>query len=80
MGIDPRTVLGIGDSSGDEDWLKLVGSAAIPANGRKALMKVPTVRYVSPNIEAAGTLNILESVIDNNIFYKEYAEHLGKAA
>ena len=72
MEINPLNVLGVGDSSGDWEWLQVVGSAAIPSNGRKALMKLPNLRYVSTYAEAAGALDIVESVIDNNAFHKEY--------
>jgi hydroxymethylpyrimidine pyrophosphatase-like HAD family hydrolase len=58
-GMDPLSVLGIGDTEADKEWLKLVGWSATPANGRE---KLKDVHYVSPYEEERGLLDILENL------------------
>jgi len=61
-GLKPEEVLGVGDTKGDEEWLKVVGWRAAPANGREAL---PGMDYYSPYEVARGLLDILERLRDH---------------
>jgi hydroxymethylpyrimidine pyrophosphatase-like HAD family hydrolase len=61
--VSPEEVLGIGDSSADEDWLKIVGWSATPANGRN---KLPSVHFCSPYETTEGFLDIIENLERHN--------------
>jgi len=56
-GIDVAEMAGIGDSSSDVDFLRLVGHPAAPANATADVKAVAA--YLSPEADAAGTLDIL---------------------
>jgi len=56
-GLNPEEVLGIGDSSGDAEWLGVVGWSVAPANGREAL---PGLRYYAAGSVTDGLVEVLE--------------------
>jgi hydroxymethylpyrimidine pyrophosphatase-like HAD family hydrolase len=58
-GIDPSEVLGVGDTMADEEWLRLAGWSATPANGAEVLKHV---HYTSPYETEMGFLDILENL------------------
>lgn len=57
-GIDPGAMGGVGDTDGDIDFLKLVGSPAAPANATETVRAV--AQYVSPYRTTAGLRDILD--------------------
>lgn len=57
-GINPADMAGVGDSTADIDFLRLVGYAAAPANARDEVKAA--VGYVSPQPDAAGLHDILD--------------------
>jgi hydroxymethylpyrimidine pyrophosphatase-like HAD family hydrolase len=57
-GIDPIDMAGVGDTTGDIDFLRLVGHAAAPANATNNVKAV--VQYVSAQNDAAGLQDILD--------------------
>lgn len=61
-GLRPEEVLGVGDTKGDEDWLRQVGWAAAPANGR---LNLPDLNYYAEAEAAAGLLQILRHLERN---------------
>jgi hydroxymethylpyrimidine pyrophosphatase-like HAD family hydrolase len=61
-GLGPEEVLGVGDTKGDEEWLRQVGWAAAPANGRPNL---PGLSYYAEAEAAAGLLQILQHLERN---------------
>jgi hydroxymethylpyrimidine pyrophosphatase-like HAD family hydrolase len=58
IGIDPVDMAGVGDSSGDIDFLRLVGDAAAPANATDNVKSV--AHYLSTLPDAAGLHDILD--------------------
>jgi len=56
-GISAADMGGVGDTSGDVDFLRLVGHPAAPANATGEVKKV--ARYVSAEVDAGGLLDIL---------------------
>ena len=58
-GIDLAAMAGVGDSSGDVDFLKLVGHPAAPSNATDDVKAV--ARYVASQPDANGLLEILDS-------------------
>ncbi|MEW5961147.1 MAG: HAD hydrolase family protein [Chloroflexota bacterium] len=58
-GIEPAAMAGVGDSSGDVDFLKLVGYPAAPSNATDEVKAV--ARYVAPQPDAHGLLDILDA-------------------
>jgi hydroxymethylpyrimidine pyrophosphatase-like HAD family hydrolase len=58
VGIDPVEMLGVGDSSGDIEFLRLVGRPAAPANAEIEVKAVAA--YVSPYADAKGLHDILD--------------------
>jgi hydroxymethylpyrimidine pyrophosphatase-like HAD family hydrolase len=59
-GIDPAEMVGVGDTAGDLDFLRLVGYAAAPTN---AIPEVKAVAaYVSSYPDAAGLHDILDQL------------------
>lgn len=58
-GVLPEHTLGVGDTQADEEWLRLAGWSATPANGRESLKNV---HYVSPYEVEKGFLDILENL------------------
>lgn len=61
-GLRPDEVLGVGDTKGDEEWLRQVGWAAAPANGRPNL---PGLNYYAEAEASAGLLQILQHLERN---------------
>jgi hydroxymethylpyrimidine pyrophosphatase-like HAD family hydrolase len=57
-GIDPLEMGGVGDSAGDVDFLRLVGSSAAPANATDQVKAV--VHYIASQPQAAGLQEILD--------------------
>lgn len=57
-GIEPAEMGGIGDTSGDVDFLRLVGHSAAPANATDDVKAM--VHYVSLQVDAAGSHDILD--------------------
>lgn len=57
-GIDPMEMGGVGDTSGDIDFLRLVGFPAAPDNATEDVKSV--VRYIAPQAASAGVHNILD--------------------
>jgi hydroxymethylpyrimidine pyrophosphatase-like HAD family hydrolase len=57
-------IAGIGDSTGDWDFLKLCAFSACPANGSDFLKE--HCNYVASGFEARGTLEILHYIIERN--------------
>lgn len=57
-GIPPEEMGGIGDTTGDLDFLRMVGFSAAPANATPDVRRA--VGYVSPLPDAAGTRDILQ--------------------
>jgi hydroxymethylpyrimidine pyrophosphatase-like HAD family hydrolase len=56
-GLRPSEVLGVGDTTADQDWLRVVGWRAAPSNGRDAL---PGLDYYARGEVAQGLLEIVE--------------------
>jgi hydroxymethylpyrimidine pyrophosphatase-like HAD family hydrolase len=56
-GIDPAEMVGVGDTAGDIDFLRLVGRSAAPVNATAAVKAI--VGYVSPWPDVAGLHDIL---------------------
>ncbi len=57
-------VAGIGDSTGDWDFMKVCAFSACPANGSEILKA--RCNYVAAGSEAKGTLEILQFIIERN--------------
>lgn len=57
-GIKPTEMGGVGDTSGDIDFLRLVGRAAAPINAINDVKAI--VHYVSPHADTAGLHDILD--------------------
>lgn len=57
-GIAVTDMGGVGDTSGDVDFLRLVGHPAAPANATDEVKQV--AQYVSPNVDAEGLQDILD--------------------
>lgn len=58
-GLHPSEVAGVGDTKGDEAWLKEIGWPAAPANGRENLPGLP---FYAERESAAGLLQILQEL------------------
>lgn len=58
-GLDPAQVAGVGDTKGDEAWLREIGWPAAPANGRENLPGLP---FYAERESAAGLLEILQEL------------------
>lgn len=57
-GIEPADMAGVGDSSSDVDFLRLVGNPAAPSNATTDVKAV--ARFVAPRPDALGVLDMLE--------------------
>lgn len=57
-GIKPAEMGGVGDTSGDINFLRLVGRAAAPVNAIDDIKAI--VHYVSPHADTAGLHDILD--------------------
>ncbi len=57
-GIDPAEMGGVGDTTGDVDFLRLIGQPAAPANATDDVKAV--AHYVSSQVDAAGLQDILD--------------------
>jgi hydroxymethylpyrimidine pyrophosphatase-like HAD family hydrolase len=57
-GINPAEMAGVGDSSGDLDFLNLVGQRAAPGNASDDVKAVAS--YVSPYKDTGGLMDILD--------------------
>jgi len=58
IGISVTEMGGVGDTSGDVDFLRLVGHSAAPANATDDVKRI--VQYVSSEIDAGGLRDILD--------------------
>lgn len=63
LGLESKEILGVGDSGGDEDWLKAVGVKAAPSNGKEFLKGMD---YYADYESSAGFAQILKRLKDNN--------------
>lgn len=57
-GVPPANIAGVGDSSGDVNFLSIAGYAAVPANATADVKAV--AHYIAPTRDADGLLDILD--------------------
>jgi hydroxymethylpyrimidine pyrophosphatase-like HAD family hydrolase len=67
--FQPENVAGIGDSTGDWDFLRLCAFSACPSNASAQLKE--QCDYTALNQEAKGTLEILRYIIKRNRYFIE---------